>query len=266
MNGEIKSLLDLSKLTASLALDKLNEIDRQQGSKSYNFSSDVPREMKAAADIIIENLILEKLTPTGIDILSEEAGLLKGSDKSLLKFIVDPIDGTVNFVRGIAKCSISIALFDGDKAIFGVIATFPEGGIAWGGKGIGSFVEGATLSVSSIFEAKKGVLCTGFPSRFNFDAQSMSSQMNLMSFFAKIRMIGSASQSLLQVARGSVDCYVEQEIMLWDVAAGIAIVEGSGGKVKIEKGSIELSLNIFADNGTSILNKIRRYKCIQLKK
>ena len=150
MNGEINNLLDLSRLTAGLALDKLIEIDSQQNSKNFIFSSDVPREIKAAADEIIENLILEKLIPTGIDILSEEGGLLKGSDKSSLKFIVDPIDGTVNFVRGIAKCSISIALFDGDKAIFGVIATFPKGGIAWGGRGIGSFLNGAALSVSSL--------------------------------------------------------------------------------------------------------------------
>jgi len=248
VNGEVNSLLELSKLTAGLALDKLNEIDRQQNSKNYIFSSDVPREMKAAADKIIENLILEKLIPTGIDILSEEGGLLKGSGKSSLKFIVDPIDGTVNYVRGIAKCAISIALFDGDKAIFGVIATFPNGGIAWGGRGIGSFLEGVALSVSSICEAKKSVLCTGFPSRFNFDSESMKSQINLMSRFGKTRMLGSASQSLLQVAKGAVEYYAENEIMLWDVAAGIAIVEGAGGRVLKRKGLSENSYDVAADN------------------
>lgn len=256
MKGEINNLLDLSRLTAGLALDKLIELDSQQNSKNFIFSSDVPREIKAEADVIIENLILEKLIPTGIDILSEEGGLLKGTVKSSLKFVVDPIDGTVNFIRGIAKCSISIALFDGDKAIFGVIATFPKGGIAWGGRGIGSFSEGAALSVSSIREAKKSVLCTGFPSRFNFESESMKSQINLMSKFGKTRMLGSASQSLLQVARGAAEYYAESEIMLWDVAAGIAIVEGAGGRVLKRKGLSENSYDVAADNTLFDLNTI----------
>ena len=71
----------------------------------------------------------------------------------------------------------------------------------------------------------------------------------LMSRFGKIRMLGSASQSLLQVALGSVECYSEQEIMLWDVAAGIAIVEGAGGRVAKRHGSFDFSLNVLADNG-----------------
>ena len=116
MNSTILNLLDLSKETARLALDELIEIDRLNV-KEHTYSTDIPREIKAKADIIIENFILNKLIPTRIDILSEESGLLKGDGDSTLRFVIDPIDGTVNFVRGITNCSISIALFDGDQNI-----------------------------------------------------------------------------------------------------------------------------------------------------
>jgi len=247
MNSTILNLLDLSKETARLALNELIEIDRQE-IKEHTYSSDIPREIKAKADIIIENFILSKLIPTGIDILSEERGLLMGSGDSALRFVIDPIDGTVNFIRGISNCCISIALLDGDKVIFGVLASFPDGNIAWGGKEIGSFLGDLKLNVSFIKAEKEGVLCTGFPSRFIFDSVSIQSQIKLMSRFGKTRMIGSASQSLLQVAKGAAECYAESEIMLWDVAAGIAIVEGAGGRVLKRKGLSDYSYNVIADN------------------
>lgn len=255
MDNNTKNLLELSKSTARIALNKLFELD-EEGIKSYSFSSDIPREIKATADIVIEDLILNQLSPIGIDILSEECGLLTGDKASTLKFIIDPIDGSVNFVRGISNCSVSIALFDDDKAVFGVLASYPSGDIAWGGKGIGAFLGDSELRVSMIDDPKKGVLCTGFPSRFSFDTKSTSSQINLMSQFGKTRMLGSASQSLLQVAKGSVECYTEQEIMLWDVAAGIAIVEGAGGRVKKIQGSSTDSFNVIADNGRINLDTI----------
>ena len=171
MHSEIQTLLDLSKRTAGIALDRLIEMGKKD-IKQHSFDVNIPRETKAIADTIIENIILDKLIPTGINILSEETGLLVGNKGSSLRFIIDPIDGTVNFVRGIADCSICIALFDGDKPIFGVIATYPNGSIAWGGKGLGAFLDSTRLQVSKIEDFKKSVLCTGFPSRFKFDEQS----------------------------------------------------------------------------------------------
>jgi myo-inositol-1(or 4)-monophosphatase len=247
MLREIRDLLELSKDTARIALDKLTElgVDNQ----IYSFDKTVPREVKSAADTIIEKIILDKLAPTGINILSEESGFLTSDRESSLRFIIDPIDGTVNFVRRIAACSISIALFDGDKALFGVIASYPSGNIAWGGREIGSFFEDFKLQVSTIDDSKKGVLCTGFPSRYKFSKKSILSQIDLMSKFGKTRMLGSASQSLLQVAKGSVECYSEQRIMLWDVAAGIALVEGAGGNILITSEENEWSLDIVVSNG-----------------
>ena len=240
-------LLKLSKNAVVHALDKLIELDKKN-IKDYQFSNEVPREVKAGADIIIEKILIDKLSISDLSILSEESGLIKSESNSNLRFIIDPIDGTVNFIRGICNCSISVALFDGNTPVFGVLASYPSGIIAWGGKGIGAFMGEIPINVSSIKDTKKGVLCTGFPSRFEFNSKTILKQIHLMQSFNKVRMLGSASQSLLQVAQGSVEAYVESNIMIWDVAAGIAIVEGAGGEFRINKQDYNYPIEVIASN------------------
>ena len=240
-------LLKLSKNAVVHALDKLIELDKKN-IKEYLFSNEVPREVKAQADIIIEKILIDKLSISDLSILSEESGLIKSESNSNLRFIIDPIDGTVNFIRGICNCSISVALFDGNTPVFGVLASYPSGIIAWGGKGIGAFMGEIPINVSSIKDTKKGVLCTGFPSRFEFNSKTILEQIHLMQSFNKVRMLGSASQSLLQVAQGSVEAYVERNIMIWDVAAGIAIVEGAGGEFRINKQDYNYPIEVIASN------------------
>ena len=241
-------LLKLSKNAVADALNRLIELESDHV-KGYKFSKEVPREIKAEADIIIEKILIDRLSISGLTLLSEESGIIKSQDDSNLKFIIDPIDGTVNFVRGICNCSISVALFDGDSPVFGVLASYPSGVIAWGGKDIGAFLNDTPISVSSIKDANNGVLCTGFPSRFEFNSRTMLEQTRLMQSFNKVRMLGSASQSLLKVAQGSVEAYAESNIMIWDVAAGIAIVEGAGGKFMINQElSYDSPIRVFAHN------------------
>jgi myo-inositol-1(or 4)-monophosphatase len=241
-------LLKLSKNAVVHALDKLIELDKKN-IKDYLFSNEVPREVKAEADIIIEKILIDKLSISDLNILSEESGLIKSESNSDLRFIIDPIDGTVNFIRGICNCSISVALFDGNTPVFGVLASYPSGIIAWGGKGIGAFMGEIPINVSSIKDTKKGVLCTGFPSRFEFNSKTILEQIHLMQSFNKVRMLGSASQSLLQVAQGSVEAYVESNIMIWDIAAGIAIVEGAGGEFRINnKQDYNYPIEVIASN------------------
>ena len=240
-------LLKLSKNAVVHALDKLIELDKKN-IKDYQFSNEVPREVKAEADIIIEKILLDKFSISDLSILSEESGLIKSESNSNLRFIIDPIDGTVNFIRGICNCSISVALFDGNIPVFGILASYPSGIIAWGGKGIGAFIGEMPIHVSYIKDIKKGVLCTGFPSRFEFNSKTILEQMNLMQSFNKVRMLGSASQSLLQVAQGSVEAYVESNIMIWDVAAGLAIVEGAGGEFRTNKQDFNYPIEVIASN------------------
>jgi len=233
-------------LSATRSLINLHQV----GDKSYEYQANLPREMKAKVDHVMEKEILEQLVPLGLSIVSEETGYLKGKEVSDQRFIVDPLDGTVNFIRNIAPSSVSIALFQGYKPIFGVLGLFPSGDIAWGGKDIGAFINDNPIKVSSINDKTKSILCTGIPSRLNLNNPSMSASfLELIESYGKVRMLGAASMSLLQVAKGSAETYKEQDIMLWDVAAGLALVEGAGGYYDISEGSTEESINVIATNG-----------------
>lgn len=244
--AEHDHLLSLAKEAAQTAVQALAGVER--GSLNYRFADDLPREMKATADQVLEEIILGYLKPTGLPVLSEEAGNLAGTVNAGLRWVVDPLDGTVNFMRGIAPCAVSIALCSGNLPIFGVISEYPSCRLAWGGRSFGSFIEGSPIRVSTILDKSQAILCTGFPSRFDFSGKSASGFLELVSSYGKVRMLGAASLSLLQVARGSVDAYVEQDIMIWDVAAGLALIEGAGGSVSVSPGRYQYSHDIFASN------------------
>jgi myo-inositol-1(or 4)-monophosphatase len=138
--------------------------------------------------------------------------------------------------------------------LFGVIAEYPSGDIYWGGRGVGSFVNGSKIIVSDKNDASSSVACTGKPSRLILNENILPLFLNLFNSFGKIRMLGSASISLIKLARGDIDFYLENEIMIWDVAAGIAIVEGAGGVVSAEPGNHPYALNVTATNGKVTIN------------
>ena len=239
---EINDLLDLARNTARSACQLLRD-SQQKDIRSHSYMEALPREMKAEADQALEKVILTSLEPVGLPILSEEFGEKNGSDESGMKFIVDPLDGTVNFVRGLGLASVSIALYKDNRPVFGVLGIYPTGSLAWGGKGLGAFLDDKPINVSTVSNPVQGVLCTGIPSRFQFSEKESSLLLQTMSTFGKVRMLGAASISLLQVAQGAAEVYTERDIMLWDVAAGLALVEGAGGTLNVERGQSPGTLN-----------------------
>jgi myo-inositol-1(or 4)-monophosphatase len=246
---EISAVLELCKFAAIQAGLRLLEGARP-ADMSYVHNSDLPKEIKAIADVVLEEEILRALVPTGIPILSEESGRLGGQEDARQLLVVDPLDGTFNFVKGLGPSAVSIALWEDNKPVFGVIYNLANRHLAWGGACFGSYTNGRRISVSKIADRSKASICTGFPVRFDAtDALAMKNFGRLVNPFAKVRMLGSAAVSLLHVADGSADVYSEQNIMLWDVAAGLAIVEGAGGSIHYVVGSIDGSLNVYACNG-----------------
>ena len=243
---EYKKLLATAKDTVHQAMEILTSI--RSDTHQFSFCEDLPREMKAAADQLIETSILENLRLTNIGILSEESGEEGIQNDNSLRWIVDPLDGTVNFVRGIGPCAISVALWKGSTPIFGVIGEYPSRNIFWGGEVFGAFVNDAVIKVSGSCNVGQSVLCTGFPSRYNFSTTSTAELIKIFSRYGKVRMLGAASLSLIQVARGSAESYLEDEIMIWDVAAGLAIVEGAGGEFQLSPGRVRHSCSVFASN------------------
>jgi len=197
----------------------------------------------------LEKEILEKLIPTGVPILSEESGFIEGQRSSGYMFIIDPLDGTYNFVKNLGPCAISIALWQDQKPVFGVIYNLSDSKLYWGGDAMGSYCDNQPISTSITSSQAEASICTGFPVRYDVENDnSMRNFWSLVKPYAKVRMIGSAAVSLLNVAVGSADVYSEQSIMLWDVAAGIAIIQGAGGAVHFIPGSTEYALDVFASN------------------
>lgn len=238
------------KLAKAAVLEALKVLARvKPAAKKLRPDMRVPREMKAYADQILEDVLIKKLGRTGLEILSEETGFLPGRDGNCHRWVVDPLDGTVNFSRGLGSCAISVALCRGPTPIWGVLGEFPSGNLVWGGAGQGAYLSGKSIHVSSISEKRKAVLCTGFPSRFDFKNHEIRQMNKWFSTFGKVRMLGAAAVSLLQVARGAADAYAERAVMWWDVAAGLAILEGAGGAYEIRPREQKYTFDVQAGNG-----------------
>ena len=109
---KLQAELELAKSTAIAALKVLSDLNPE--STVFSFDASLPREMKAASDRILEEIILEQLRTTGLDILSEEAGQIYSGNEEELRWVVDPLDGTVNYIRGLGPCSVSLSLCRGD--------------------------------------------------------------------------------------------------------------------------------------------------------
>jgi myo-inositol-1(or 4)-monophosphatase len=198
----------------------------------------------------MEQQILQSLSVAELPILSEESGLTASTHPSSLRFIVDPLDGTFNFVKELGPSAISVALWNDQRPVFGVIYSLLERQLTWGGIDIGAFVEGRRIAVSDVSDPAVASICTGFPVRLDMDDEhSMLSFWRTVKPYAKVRMFGSAAASLLRVANGSADVYSENRIMLWDIAAGVAIVQGAGGDYVMKPaGGEEWCYQVFASN------------------
>jgi myo-inositol-1(or 4)-monophosphatase len=246
---DVGALLDLCRSIAARAGRRL--LDSRDDGKAYVHSVHHPKEIKALADTLLEEEILRALAPTGLAVISEETGAIAGSTDQQYRFIVDPLDGTFNYVKGLGPSAVSIGLWKERTPIFGVIYSLSEQRLFWGGCGMNAYCDSQRITVSRTSSKAEASICTGFPVRFDLASDSAIREFrDRVAPFAKVRMLGSAAASLLHVADGSADAYCEQNIMLWDVAAGLAIVEGAGGTYHIAEINSDKCSEVYASNGT----------------
>ena len=223
--------MDLNKLN-DLALNaarKAGEFLNSEKNKKKEIISEIGRDIKLELDQHTEKLIRKELEPSKIDVLGEEFG---GDLANDLVWIVDPIDGTANYFRGLDQCCISIALMSGKDALIGVIYNFNNDEMYRAIKNQGSYLNEEPLTVSKINKKNKASLTTGFPASESID--STVEFLTDLKEWKKIRMFGSAALSCAYVASGKCDFYAEKGVYLWDFAAGICLVTESGGKVEYE--------------------------------
>ena len=175
------------------------------------------------------------------------------SKGNLLYWVVDPLDGTFNYIKGLPFCCVSIGLCCGMAPLLGVVYNFFVDDLYLGIVGKGSTKNSKSIHVSEVNEISKASIATGFPSKRDFSQCSISASVNDMIKYKKVRMIGSAALSLAYVAEGLVDVYKEEDIWLWDVAAGLAIVNAAGGDYRLSKLKDTFQLNVISSN--PIINK-----------
>lgn len=187
------------------------------------------KDIKLELDKESEKIILDQLAlNSDFPILSEESGLQGALLEGVPYWIVDPIDGTMNYSTGFPMSCVSIALWKNNSPIFGVVYDFNRDELFTGMVNLGAFLNETPLQKREIKEKSKSVLATGIPTYVTNETEYFNLLTSKIKEFKKIRMIGSAALSLCYVANGRFDNYWERNIKIWDVAAGIAIIIAQG--------------------------------------
>ena len=214
----------------------------------FEVTGSLGKDLKSEADLAAEKVIFSRLDSTGIPVLSEESrSETKWRDGMV--WIVDPLDGTLNYVRGLDLYCVSIALWRDGNPLLGVIYQPASGNTFSGIVGVGATFNGASIRPSSLTHIERAVICTGFPSGRDYATDSLFDFLKLVRSFKKVRLLGSAALSLAYVAAGYVDAYCEEDIWLWDVAAGLALVKAVGGDIGDVSWGSDLKGYVMATNG-----------------
>ena len=219
------------KIAKSAALKAGKYLLENQG-KELKILLNQGRDIKLQLDIDTEQLIKDSLrSQSAFSILGEETGL--SSDVGEFYWVVDPLDGTSNFLRDIPISCVSIALMQDLQPILGVIYDFNHDDLYFGHLESKAFVNQVEIIVSEYSEKSKSTLVTGIPARTNYSDNEFKNMIDDFQQWKKVRMIGSAAMASIYVAAGKADTYKENGIFLWDIAAGAAIVNAAGGVASI---------------------------------
>ena len=214
--------------------------------RAVNFTS--AHDVKIEADIRSERLIMDILRQNSpFSILSEEFGFEERDDKQRL-WIVDPVDGSLNYTRQMPLCCVSIGLWEGDQPLLGVIYDFSHDELFTGIVGEGSWLNGEPIHVSKVTYKRDAVMTSGFPNKADYSVEGVQRMITDIQEYRKVRFLGTAALSIAYVACGRCEAYYERSIMLWDIAGGIPIVLGAGGQAHTQPADLKHSFNVQVAN------------------
>ncbi|HVS91579.1 MAG TPA: inositol monophosphatase family protein [Mucilaginibacter sp.] len=188
----------------------------------------------------------EKLIVSNLEKVLSEAGFIteeKTTSKTGERYnwIIDPLDGTTNFIHGVPTYSVSIALQENEELVMGVVYEINLDECFYACKDTAAYLNGREISVSDTSEVKKSLVATGFP-YYNFEKQAAYMELftELMRSCHGLRRLGSAAVDLVYTACGRFESFYEYNLNPWDVAAGVVIVRQAGGEVVNFKGGAEV--------------------------
>jgi myo-inositol-1(or 4)-monophosphatase len=184
----------------------------------------------------------EKMLVAGLEKMFPEAGFITEEGTAThnddhYKWIIDPLDGTTNFIHGIPTFAVSIALIRGDKVVLGVVYEVNHDECFYATESGDAYLNGKVMRVSDNKVLKQSLVATGFPFH---DFERMPEYMRILHRFMEkthgLRRIGSAAVDLAYVASGRFEGFFEYNLNAWDVAAGVLLVKRAGGVVTDFKG------------------------------
>ncbi len=194
-------------------------------------------DVVTAADHAAEELLgrrLRELRP-GDGFLGEEGG--RRPSETGITWVVDPIDGTVNFLYGIPQYAVCVAAVDDDEiSLAGVVVDVPRGEVYSAARGQGSTLDGVALSVRPVAPMTERLVITGFQYQKRIRELQGDAVRLLLSRVRDVRRQGSAALDLCSVAAGRADAYVEEGLHLWDRAAASLVAEEAGARVSLHTG------------------------------
>ena len=218
--------IELAKKTGAFIREQASAVSEtdiiEKGPNNFVTFVDKQSELK-----LVEGLM--KILP-GSGILAEEN--VANTDLKEYMWIIDPLDGTTNFIHSIPIFCISIALIRGNETLMGVVNEINSGECFYAWKESKAYLNSGEIQVSRISEMHQALIATGFP---YYDFSRLQPYIDLFSYLMQnamgIRRLGSAALDLAYVACGRFESFYEYGLHPWDVAAGAFIVQQAGGRV-----------------------------------
>jgi myo-inositol-1(or 4)-monophosphatase len=211
-----------------------------------------PGDFVTSADKRTEKILIDELQKAHPEygIVTEETGII---NKSNIKnrWVIDPIDGTMNFLNGVPQFAISVGYEENNEIICGVIFNPIMNEMFIAEKGNGAYLNNSRIRVSNKKKAKDSLVVTGGPKGASLIKDKIFSEyINVSKNVSNVRKFGSAALDMAYVACGRFDGYWQRELNYWDIAAGIIILKEAGGFVDFfeEDENLPLKKNILATN------------------
>ena len=242
----MKSYLDAAEKAARAAGKLLRDNFQQQQRVNAFAAHDIKLEIDVQAQELIGKLLLEEFPAHA---LYGEEGIL-GDQSSDHQWVVDPLDGTVNYFYGIPHFCVSIALRLHKEIVVGVIYDPIRSEMWTGQRGEVSKLNGTPIHVSDRAELADAVISIGLAKTGETINTNFPLLQQMIHRVRKCRVLGSAALDMAYVACGRLDAYIETGISLWDIAAGWLLVENAGGTVDLRpRENMKDKYSIVASNG-----------------
>ena len=246
ISPNLNIMIKACEKASKVIIRDFGEIENLQVSKKG------PRDFVTKTDKKVEKILIEELSKAkkNYSFITEESGIIKNTNEDAC-WIIDPIDGTMNFLNGIPQFAISIAYEENSEVKCGVIFNPIMNEMFCAEKGNGSYLNNSRIRVSNKKKINDALIVTGGPKGASkIKDKIFSEYINVSKNVSNVRKFGSAALDIAYVACGRFDGYWQRELNYWDIAAGIIILKEAGGYVDFfeEDEKLPLKKNILASN------------------